>query len=78
MVHIRRKVLYRDRKVSGLVIFVENFKNCEGIDMCYKEEVQNKNAEKLQRKFEQDNTPKFIRDYFYNLNSEGENLVIIQ
>ena len=32
--------------------------------MCYKDEVQKKNAEKLQRKFEEDNVPKFIRDYF--------------
>lgn len=38
--------------------------------MCYKDEVQRKNAEKLQRKFEKDNIPGFIRDYFYNLNSE--------
>lgn len=38
--------------------------------MCYKDEVQRKNAEKLQRKFEQDNVPGFIKDYFYNLNSE--------
>lgn len=38
--------------------------------MCYKDEVQKKNAEKLQRKFEEDNIPGFIRDYFYNLNSE--------
>ena len=32
--------------------------------MCYKDEVQKKNAEKLQRKFEEDNVPEFIRDYF--------------
>lgn len=38
--------------------------------MCYKDEVQKKNSEKLQRKFEEDNIPGFIRDYFYNLNSE--------
>lgn len=42
--------------------------------MCYKDEVQKKNAEKLQRKFEQDNVPVFIRDYFYNLNSEAGKL----
>ena len=42
--------------------------------MCYKDEVQRKNAEKLQMKFEQDNVPKFIRDYFYNLNSEAGKL----
>lgn len=42
--------------------------------MCYKDEVQKKNAEKLQRKFEQDNVPIFIKDYFYNLNSEAGKL----
>lgn len=42
--------------------------------MCYKDEVQKKNAEKLQRKFEEDNIPVFIRDYFYNLNSEAGKL----
>ena len=42
--------------------------------MCYKDEVQRKNAEKLQRKFEEDNVPGFIRDYFYNLNSEAGKL----
>lgn len=42
--------------------------------MCYKDEKQRKNAEKLQRKFEEDNVPGFIRDYFYNLNSEAGKL----
>lgn len=42
--------------------------------MCYKDEVQRKNAEKLQMKFEQDNVHSFIRDYFYNLNSEAGKL----
>lgn len=42
--------------------------------MCYKDEVQKKNAERLQRKFEEDNVPGFIRDYFYNLNSEAGKL----
>lgn len=42
--------------------------------MCYKDEVQRKNAEKLQRKFGEDNVPDFIRDYFYNLNSEAGKL----
>lgn len=42
--------------------------------MCYKDEVQKKNANKLQRKFEEDNVPVFIRDYFYNLNSEAGKL----
>ena len=42
--------------------------------MCYKDEVQKKNSEKLQRKFEEDNIPVFIRDYFYNLNSEAGKL----
>lgn len=42
--------------------------------MCYKDEVQKKNADKLQRKFDEDNVPMFIRDYFYNLNSEAGKL----
>ena len=42
--------------------------------MCYKDEVQKKNAEKLRKKFEQDNVPAFISDYFYNLNSEAGKL----
>lgn len=42
--------------------------------MCYKDEVQRKNAEKLQRKFDDDSIPIFIRDYFYNLNSEAGKL----
>ncbi len=42
--------------------------------MCYKDEVQKKNAEKLQKKFEESNVPLFIRDYFYNLNSEAGKL----
>lgn len=42
--------------------------------MCYKDEVQKKNADKLQKKFEESNVPLFIRDYFYNLNSEAGKL----
>ena len=42
--------------------------------MCYKDEVQKKNADKLRKKFEQDNVPAFISDYFYNLNSEAGKL----
>lgn len=42
--------------------------------MCYKDELQKKNADKLQRKFDEDNVPMFIRDYFYNLNSEAGKL----
>lgn len=42
--------------------------------MCYKDEVQRKNAEKLQRKFEEDNVPAFIRDYFSFMNSEAGKL----
>lgn len=38
--------------------------------MIYKLETQNKNAEKLQRKFEEENIPSFIRDYFYNKESQ--------
>lgn len=42
--------------------------------MCYKDEKQKKNAEKLQRKFDEDKVPIFIQDYFYNLNSEAGKL----
>lgn len=42
--------------------------------MCYKDQVQRRNSEKLQRKFDEDNVPGFIRDYFYNLNSEAGKL----
>jgi len=38
--------------------------------MCYKDEVQKKNAEKLQRKFEEDNIPKFIQFYLLNRKSK--------
>ncbi len=38
--------------------------------MCYKDEVQRKNAEKLQRKFEEDNVSKFIRDYLEDIESK--------
>lgn len=31
--------------------------------MCYKDEVQRKNAEKLEQKLNSDNVPIFIRDY---------------
>lgn len=37
--------------------------------MCYKDEVQKKNAEKLLRKFDEDNVPKFIRDFFLQISS---------
>lgn len=39
--------------------------------MCYKDEVQKKNAEKLQRKFEDDNVPGFIRDFFSQISSRA-------
>lgn len=39
--------------------------------MCYKDEVQKKNAEKLQRKFEEDNVPGFIQKYFINIKSKA-------
>ncbi len=43
----------------------------EGINiMCYKDEVQKKNAEKLQRKIEQDNVPMFIKDYLEDMESK--------
>lgn len=38
--------------------------------MCYKDEVQRKNAEKLQIKFKEDNVPKFIRDYLEDIESK--------
>lgn len=38
--------------------------------MCYKDKVQKENAEKLQRKFEEDNVPKFIRDYLEDIESK--------
>lgn len=37
--------------------------------MCYKDEVQRKNAEKLQKKLDEDNVPVFIRDYFLQISS---------
>ena len=39
--------------------------------MCYKDELQRKNTEKLQKKFEQDNTPGFIQKYFINIESKA-------
>ena len=39
--------------------------------MCYKDEVQRRNTEKLQKKFEQDNTPGFIQKYFINIESKA-------
>ena len=42
--------------------------------MCYKDQVQKRNAEKLQQKFKEENIPNFIQDYFYNLNSEAGKL----
>jgi len=38
--------------------------------MCYKNEVQKKNAEKLQKKFEEDNVSAFIQTYFINIKSK--------
>lgn len=38
--------------------------------MCYKDENQKKNAEKLQRKFEEYNVPLFIRDYLEDIESK--------
>lgn len=35
--------------------------------MCYKDEVQKKNAEKLQKRFDQDNVPEFIQRLFSNI-----------
>lgn len=38
--------------------------------MCYKDEVQKKDAEKLQKKFEEDNVSAFIQTYFINIKSK--------
>lgn len=38
--------------------------------MCYKDEVQKENADKLQKRFEKDNTPGFIQTYFINIKSK--------
>ena len=39
--------------------------------MCYKDEVQRKNTEKLQRKLNEDNVPGFIRDYLEDIESKS-------
>ena len=39
--------------------------------MCYKIEVQNKNEEKLQRKFDEENISLFIQKYFINIESKA-------
>lgn len=39
--------------------------------MCYKNEIQDRYADKLEALFSEDNTPEFIRDYFIRLGSEG-------
>lgn len=38
--------------------------------MCYKDEVQKENADKLQKRFKKDNTPGFIQIYFINIKSK--------
>ncbi len=38
--------------------------------MCYKEETQKRDEEKLQKKFEKDNVPGFIQTYFINIESK--------
>lgn len=38
--------------------------------MCYKNEVQKENADKLQKRFEKDNIPGFIQMYFINIKSK--------
>ena len=38
--------------------------------MCYKDEVQKKNSEKLQRKMNEDNIPMFIQFYLLNRKSK--------
>ena len=39
--------------------------------MCYKIEVQKKNEEKLQRKFDEENISLFIQKYFINIESKA-------
>lgn len=41
------------------------------MNMCYKIEVQNKNAEKLNRKLDELNAPQFLRDYLNELESKN-------
>lgn len=41
------------------------------INMCYKIEVQNKNAEKLNKKLDELNAPQFLRDYLNELESKN-------
>ena len=38
--------------------------------MCYKSEKQIKNAEKLQKKFYEENTPLFIQKFFIDIDSK--------
>lgn len=42
--------------------------------MCYKEEIQRKNAAKLEQKFEEENVPEFIRDAFSDIASREARL----
>lgn len=39
--------------------------------MCYKDEIQKINGEKLQRKFDEENVPMFIQKYFINIDSKA-------
>lgn len=39
--------------------------------MCYKDELQKKNAAKLQKRFEKDGVPEFMRKYFVNIESKA-------
>lgn len=42
----------------------------EVLNMCYKDAVQKKNAEKLQKRLEEDGVPVFIRDYLEDIDSK--------
>lgn len=42
----------------------------EVLNMCYKDAVQKKNAEKLQKRLEEDDVPVFIRDYLEDIDSK--------
>ena len=44
----------------------------------YKDEVQKKNEENLQRRFEQDSVPQFIQKYFINLESKSSSFICMQ
>lgn len=42
-----------------------------GLYVCYKDEIQKKNSDKLQRKFRENNVPGFVRDYLEDIDSKA-------